>query len=604
MRKLSLAALCVVAAAALVFDLRIPSAYATVVSGGGNGAVHSDGTSNVTITAPGFLGDAGRATATVQGAQQSLSAWITGSAIPSTWFPFSYRQPKPGCYSTGSTFGITNSETLTVTRATTADYFDSSTLTTCTNNQLPVTPNGAFVAGAATQFYPVPSDPTYAGTVNLAGTGRYAFSVVGTGSKSIAAGTVTATGLPCTASAGSPCYLNVTVGGTVSFGAPSGSLTWVQLENSALPTGPVTSGTRNATVVSGASIVTSSPRVCLQATVTAPDGGWRPFATDPNVHFLAHYTSGAYGAANSVELKFYNSLLYFQVWDATPTQRYVSPSFSLAGSTLRGPLWTGTHTLTGCADGIGGLFAYADGCYLPIAPAGTGTGKIAATGVSQSLYIGGRGDSDASSFLGAAIQDVQVLPTFRGRDPLYDVLSVGDSITQGTTGGSVGFPEGLAYLRGPCHAALNYGWYGGTIAQIQTAYQSAIGKASYDSITVEGGVNDIRAGTSAAATWATYKAIVDDALGRGMSVYALTVMPCGGFASCAGKDSIIQAMNASIAGYAPPAASRYHVVDTYTLLTDGSGNLASAYDSGDHLHPNQAGNDAIATAIKGAWVGP
>lgn len=57
-------------------------------------------------------------------------------------------------------------------------------------------------------------------------------------------------------------------------------------------------------------------------------------------------------------------------------------------------------------------------------------------------------------------------------------------------------------------------------------------------------------------------------------------------------------INAAIAGAGPSPITGVDV----PLLDDGSGNLAAAYDTGDHIHPNAAGRQIMADAWKTALV--
>lgn len=63
-------------------------------------------------------------------------------------------------------------------------------------------------------------------------------------------------------------------------------------------------------------------------------------------------------------------------------------------------------------------------------------------------------------------------------------------------------------------------------------------------------------------------------------------------------------INAAIAGAGPSPITGvdYRIVSHVPLLDDGSGNLAAAYDTGDHIHPNAAGRKIMADAWKTALV--
>jgi hypothetical protein len=80
--------------------------------------------------------------------------------------------------------------------------------------------------GSGGEAYPTPSTPA-AGTANVT-PGVWFFSVVGTGSQDVSAGTATATNYG-TATAGAGKTITVTVGGTVTLSAVTGSLTSASL---------------------------------------------------------------------------------------------------------------------------------------------------------------------------------------------------------------------------------------------------------------------------------------------------------------------------------------------------------------------------------------
>lgn len=63
-------------------------------------------------------------------------------------------------------------------------------------------------------------------------------------------------------------------------------------------------------------------------------------------------------------------------------------------------------------------------------------------------------------------------------------------------------------------------------------------------------------------------------------------------------------INAAIAGAGPSPITGvdYRIASHVPLLDDGSGNLAAAYDTGDHIHPNAAGRQIMADAWKTALV--
>lgn len=194
------------------------------------------------------------------------------------YFPFS----TPGCYATGAAMG-TKGETITVTRATSATYLDASgSLQTCTSGQARVgcdggepTKCGLLIEPARTQLYPTPAAPA-SGTVTFTATGLHQFWVVGSGSQQLSAsGTLVASGLPCTATAASPCSFNVTTLGATPTGtlaAVTGALTGAQVEAGSYRTSFIAAlGARNADVVS-----TTSPLAATSPAIWCIDGWYVP----------------------------------------------------------------------------------------------------------------------------------------------------------------------------------------------------------------------------------------------------------------------------------------------------------------------------------------
>jgi lysophospholipase L1-like esterase len=97
-----------------------------------------------------------------------------------------------------------------------------------------------------------------------------------------------------------------------------------------------------------------------------------------------------------------------------------------------------------------------------------------------------------------------------------------------------------------------------------------------------------------AANWPALQAFLDEIQAEGSRVTPMTITPRTSAWSQAIRTCIAD-MNTAIKAYG--AARGITVVDAFAALSDGNGSLAPAYDSGDGLHPNQAGQDALAAAI-------
>lgn len=207
--------------------------------------------------------------------------------------------------------------------------------------------------------------------------------------------------------------------------------------------------------------------------------------------------------------------------------------------------------------------------------------------------------------------------------PSRIILCLGDSITHGSDKGSLPWPVRLGLALDETHAGayavVNGGVGGYTVSQIQTRWNAIKGyhasRVNRRTLVVLGGVNDTLADTPAATTYATLKAIYDDAGAAGWDVIALACTPAGSYTGWSGgKQTILDALNTSILGYAPTSYS-FTKIDTYSLLEDVTTADQMAYLGGtkpdcvtatypgasagyrDFLHPNDAGMRAIALAV-------
>lgn len=114
------------------------------------------------------------------------------------------------------------------------------------------------------------------------------------------------------------------------------------------------------------------------------------------------------------------------------------------------------------------------------------------------------------------------------------------------------------------------------------------------------GINDIRVGTSAAATYADLLVLYGAILAQGSHLYPVTLFPFGNFSGwSAPKQVQLEALNTMIRNYCAAAdPSRVTCIDAYNSnLRDGV-NLAAIYDSGDGLHQNSAGSDYFSTLVR------
>jgi lysophospholipase L1-like esterase len=114
-----------------------------------------------------------------------------------------------------------------------------------------------------------------------------------------------------------------------------------------------------------------------------------------------------------------------------------------------------------------------------------------------------------------------------------------------------------------------------------------------------GGINDLRAGVSAATLEAAQTSLAASAHAAGIKVFFTTLTPCAGVTSepcTATFETQRLAYNAWVRAGAGGLEDGY--CDFNAAVTGGGSPaaLASAYDSGDHIHPNSAGNAVMANA--------
>jgi lysophospholipase L1-like esterase len=246
---------------------------------------------------------------------------------------------------------------------------------------------------------------------------------------------------------------------------------------------------------------------------------------------------------------------------------------------------------------------------------GTATGHVAG---HQTSYIAPGGDH-AAEVPGTAYTlrttnrfylDAVTVDAPRGTGT---VVALGDSITDGsnaTDDTNRRWPDFLATrLANDRHAQVkgvaNEGISGNKVLS-DGAGQSALKRLDRDVISQSGlrtvilleGVNDIKAVPAPTADQLidAYRQIIGRTREAGACVVGATVMPYEGWAEWnENGESTRQAVNTFIRDSGAFDA----VVDFDALVKDPAapGRIAPAFDSGDHLHPNDAGMKAMADAV-------
>lgn len=204
------------------------------------------------------------------------------------------------------------------------------------------------------------------------------------------------------------------------------------------------------------------------------------------------------------------------------------------------------------------------------------------------------------------------------------VVVVGDSITDGATASldqDQRWTDHLAARLAPEGVAVvNAGISGGRLLRDGMG-ESALGRFQRDvldqpgvaSVIVLIGINDIswpgtafartQARPSLAELQAGYRDLAQRAHARGLRILGATLTPFAGALPrtplddyyAPGKDALRQQLNAWLRTDGPFDA----VIDLDAALRDPAdpSTMAAAYDSGDHLHPGDAGNRAMAEAV-------
>ncbi|MEV0975424.1 SGNH/GDSL hydrolase family protein [Streptomyces sp. NPDC049915] len=201
------------------------------------------------------------------------------------------------------------------------------------------------------------------------------------------------------------------------------------------------------------------------------------------------------------------------------------------------------------------------------------------------------------------------------------VVTLGDSITDGdrsTPDTNRRWPDVLAArLRRqsavPRYGVLNQGISGNRVltdrypgdgVSAEQSGVSALHRLDRDvfaqtgvrTLVVFEGVNDLLDGVTAAPLIDGLRTIADRAHARGLRVLAATILPCGGHSRCpAAVDTERTAVNAWIRS----TGAFDGLLDFDAVIRDPAhpARMPAAYDSGDHLHPGDAGLAALGESV-------
>lgn len=138
----------------------------------------------------------------------------------------------------------------------------------------------------------------------------------------------------------------------------------------------------------------------------------------------------------------------------------------------------------------------------------------------------------------------------------------------------------------------------GGVSALHRLDRDVLAQTSARTVVVFQGVNDVRWGASAEAVLAGLREIAERARARGLRTVAATIAPCAGERLCtAAADAERVKVNSALRS----GASGFDaVLDFDAVLRDPAQpeRLLPAYDSGDRLHPGDAGLAALADAVE------
>ncbi|MGW1023726.1 SGNH/GDSL hydrolase family protein [Streptomyces sp. NPDC002577] len=250
----------------------------------------------------------------------------------------------------------------------------------------------------------------------------------------------------------------------------------------------------------------------------------------------------------------------------------------------------------------------------------------------QRSYVSEPGDHAADGSSAAYTSTITTWPLLTGVDVgggPGSVVLLGDSITDGvrsTQDANRRWPDALAtrllnQSAVPRYGVLNQGIsanrvvtdrYPGDGVSTDTGGVSALHRLDRDvlaqisvrTVVVFQGINDVRWGASAEQVIAGLRKIAGRVRARGLRVLAATITPCRGESLCtASADAERVAVNA----YIRESGGDFDgVLDFDAVVRDPAepARMLPAYDSGDHLHPGDAGLAAMAVSVDPRVLGP
>lgn len=247
---------------------------------------------------------------------------------------------------------------------------------------------------------------------------------------------------------------------------------------------------------------------------------------------------------------------------------------------------------------------------------------------AQQSYLSAAGSGDRTADTGGTAYPgtMTFWPFLTGVDVAGgpgSIVALGDSITDGvrsTSGTNRRWPDVLARRFQAQHALPRYGVLGqgisanrivtdrypgdgvstdtGGVSAQHRLERDVLAQPSARTVVVFEGINDVRWGTSADEVIAGLRALAGRAHERGLRVVVATIAPCEGYPDCTpAVEARRQAVNAFVRDGAGNVFEATLDFDAVLRDPQRPARLLPAYDSGDHLHPGDAGLAALGNAV-------
>lgn len=186
------------------------------------------------------------------------------------------------------------------------------------------------------------------------------------------------------------------------------------------------------------------------------------------------------------------------------------------------------------------------------------------------------------------------------------VVAIGDSITDGLHTDSdtdTRWPDRLSARAAAAGLAVTDQGISGSAVTFDQSFAlselhrwatDVLGQPGARTVIDAGGINDIRAGVSAATLIAAKQQLIATTHAAGLKYYLTTLTAMtGSSGDSAAEETQLAAYNA----WARSGTTGADGVFDFDAAIDAGGAIKPVYDSGDHLHPNSAGAAALANII-------